>query len=103
MVRPHRQQYRLAVAASHSAIVYPMTTFLDRVPAEEITARGHAARPGRALATLILGFFFLLGWLPGKLWYGLADCVIAVSIGFRQGAGWPQPPPKAPNPGPPAA
>jgi hypothetical protein len=76
-----------------------MTSLADHVPVDEITARGRAARPGRVLATLVLGFFLILGWLPGKLWYALADCAVAVSIGFRQGAGWP---PRQPPPGPPA-
>jgi hypothetical protein len=73
-------------------------TVLDAVPTEEIIARGHAARPGRVLVTLIFGFFFLLGWLPGKLWYGLADCMVAMRLGFRRGAGWAplEPPPPAP-------
>lgn len=74
------------------------TSLLDRIPVDEITARGHAARPGRVLLTLVLGLGFLIGWLPGKLWYLLADFTVAIGIGFRRGAGWPPAqPPEAPG------
>lgn len=80
---------------------YPMATWLDQhVPVDEITARARQVRPGRMLATFILGFFFLLGWIPGRMWYLAADCVTAVSIGFRRGAKLPaRPVPEQPGTG----
>lgn len=75
-----------------------MTTLTQRVPVDEITARGRQASLGRVLATLILGFFYLIGWMTGKTWYGLADCFVAVRVGYRQGRGLaplePPPPPE---------
>lgn len=64
-----------------------MTLRLEQVPVEEIATRAHQARPGRIFVTVILGVFFLLGWLAGKAWYGLADCAVAVRLGWEHGRG----------------
>ena len=65
----------------------PMATWTDQVPTEAITARGREAKPGHALLTLVLGFFFLIGWVPGRVWLGMADGVIAMRIGWLRGRG----------------
>ena len=75
-----------------------MTALTDQVPVDKITARGRQARPGRVLLSLVLGFFYVLGLIPGRLWLGAVDCAVAVRLGYRRGRGLP---PLAP-PGPPA-
>ena len=74
-----------------------MTTLAERVPVDEISAQAKQAQPGRVLITLILGFFFMAGWIAGKLWFGAADCVVAFRVGYRAGRGLPaaeeKPPP----------
>lgn len=64
-----------------------MTALLDRVPADEIMARGRQVRFSRVLTTLLLGLFFALGWLAGRAWLAAADAVIAVRLGWQQGRG----------------
>lgn len=59
------------------------------IPVDEIRAQARQAKPGRVLATLFLGIFFLVGWVMGKLWFGLTDCFVAVRVGYRRGRGLP--------------
>jgi hypothetical protein len=67
------------------------TTFLDRVPADEITARARAARPGRTLLTLLAGALFGAAWLAGKtfavLWLGAVWCWAAIDMGWKASHG----------------
>jgi hypothetical protein len=66
---------------------------MTAVPVDEVTARARAARPGRVLLTLILGLFWVLGWVPGRAWTLAADCAVAVRLGYRSGRGLPPLPP----------
>ncbi len=66
-----------------------MTTLLDHVPLDEITQarESYPARPGRALLTIILGTFLLIGWLAGHAWMLAVDCMNSVRIGWWRGKG----------------
>ena len=90
-----------------------MTTFLDRVPTEEITARSKQVRPGRVLLTVLTAigvaigwaiakFFRSIGWLAGRFWLIGAHFAESVIWGFREGAGLSQPSARQESqPGPP--
>jgi hypothetical protein len=43
------------------------TRLLDRVPLERIEQRARPVNLGRALVTLVVGVFYALGWLAGKV------------------------------------
>jgi hypothetical protein len=66
-----------------------MTALLDRVPVDQITEarQEHSVRPGRILLTLVLGMFFVLGWLAGKLMILVTDCANSARIGWWRGKG----------------
>lgn len=63
------------------------TSFLSRVPVDEIREQAQQIRFWRTLATVIAGLFFLTGWLAARTWLGAAFCFAAVRVGFRQGMG----------------
>lgn len=66
-----------------------MTILADRVPVEDIVhaREAHQPQPGRALLTVILGVFFLIGWLAGRTWLLAVDCRNSVRIGYWKGKG----------------
>lgn len=66
-----------------------MTALLDQVPTEEImqARKSHPVRPGRILLTLVLGVFFVLGWLAGRTLLLLGDCWNSARIGYWKGKG----------------
>ncbi|MGH9250131.1 MAG: hypothetical protein ACRD0W_11510 [Acidimicrobiales bacterium] len=61
-----------------------MATVLERIPVDRINAEARDVQVGRSLLTLIAGFFYLLGWLAGKLVVGVAWCFAAVRVGWRE-------------------
>lgn len=75
-----------------------MTTLSDLMT-EETVAQARQVRFSRVLLTLILGFFWLAGWLAGHAWLGAVMCALAVRRGWRDGTGWTPPlPPSPPRP-----
>jgi hypothetical protein len=63
------------------------TSLLDRVPVDAIGEEAHRIRWGRILLTLIVGLFWLIGWLAGKAAVGLAFCWAATKIGWKEAHG----------------
>jgi hypothetical protein len=65
----------------------------DRVPLDDITAEARKASPGRAIAAVIGGFLFAIGWLLAKsfrvVWFSGAWMFSAAKIGWRQAQGLP--------------
>jgi len=65
-----------------------MTTILDRVPVERITAQARQVHAGRTLLTMLAGFFFLLGWVAFRVvavaWLALTWCAVAAREGWRE-------------------
>ncbi len=64
-------------------------TILDKIPVDQVTQarQSHPVRPGRILLTLILGVFFALGWMTGKLLLLAGDCWNSARIGYWKGKG----------------
>jgi hypothetical protein len=60
------------------------TQLLDRVPVERISAEARQVNFGRLLLTLLVGVFWLVGWVAGKASLGLAFCWAAVKIGWTE-------------------
>lgn len=58
-----------------------------QIPVDEITARAREVRFSRVVATLFLGFFYVLGWLAGHAWVGVVSLAFAVRDGWRDGQG----------------
>lgn len=63
------------------------TSFLSRVPVDQIHQEAQQIRFWRTVATAIAGLFFLIGWVTAKTWLGVVFCFAAVRVGFRQGMG----------------
>jgi uncharacterized membrane protein len=65
-----------------------MTTILDRVPVERITAQARQVHAGRTLLTLLAGFFYVLGWLAFRIcavaWLAVVWCAVATREGWRE-------------------
>jgi hypothetical protein len=59
-----------------------------RIPLDEISARAHQARPGRAVLTLVAGLLFGIGWLAYKAfavaWLAIAWGGCAVTVGWQE-------------------
>ncbi len=59
----------------------------ERVPLERISARAHAARPGRAALVVVAAALFGLGWVAYKAfavaWLAAAWCGSAVIEGWQ--------------------
>ena len=62
---------------------------LDRVPTEEIRADAEQIHLGRGLLTLLVGFFFLVGWTAGKASLGMRFAVAAIRQGWKEARGEP--------------
>lgn len=65
-----------------------MTTLLERVPVDRITARAREVHFGRSVLTLIAAVLFGLGWLVAKvftvLWLALTWSWAAIALGWRE-------------------
>jgi hypothetical protein len=57
---------------------------LDRVPLDAIRARADSIQFGRLLLTLVVGIFWVIGWIARKLFRGLAYLAAAVQVGWRE-------------------
>jgi hypothetical protein len=62
-----------------------VTTIVDRVPVERITAEARQVHLGRLLLTLLAGFFYVIGWVIAKFYLGVVWCCVAVKVGFQEG------------------
>ena len=65
-------------------------TVLDRVPTDRIAERAEEIHLGRALLTLFVGVFWLVGWTGRKALLGLGYVAGAVQVGWAD-AGAPRP------------
>jgi len=61
-----------------------VTNLLDRVPLERVRAEARDVHLGRALLTLLVGVFWLLGWLAGKLTLAIGFAYAAAKVGFQE-------------------
>jgi hypothetical protein len=59
------------------------TRILDRVPVDRVQAEARKVDLGRALLTLLVGTFWLVGWLAGKATLGIAFALAAARVGFQ--------------------
>jgi fatty acid desaturase len=63
-------------------------SILDRVPLDRINEQARAARPGRALLTILAALFFAIGWVAGKtitvIWLSIAWSFAAVKVGWQE-------------------
>jgi len=59
-----------------------MQLSLSRVPVDRVVAGAKAVRWGRLLLSLILGLFYALGWLAGRVLLGIAVLWVAVKLGW---------------------
>ena len=64
-----------------------VTQLLDRVPVDRIQAEARQVHLGRALLTLLVGVFWLLGWLVGKATLAVGFAYAAAKIGFLEARG----------------
>jgi hypothetical protein len=60
------------------------TSLTDRLPIERIQAEAHKVHLGRALLTLLVGVFWLLGWLVGKATLAIGFAWAASKVGFEE-------------------
>jgi hypothetical protein len=56
---------------------------VDRVPVERISAEARQVNLGRALLVLLLGVFWVLGWLVGMASVGIGFAWAAAKTGFQ--------------------
>lgn len=65
-----------------------MTTILDRVPVERITAQAREVHAGKTLMTLVAGLFFVIGWVAFRVvavvWLAMVWCAVATREGWRE-------------------
>jgi hypothetical protein len=71
------------------------TRLLDRVPRDRIEAEARQVRLGRALLTLLVGVFWLVGWLAGKATLGVAFVWAATKVGYVEARKPGEEPPRA--------
>ena len=68
-----------------------MTTWLDRLPVDDITRQAREIHPGRTVLTWVAGALFALGWLACKVvavvWLAGAWAFVAAREGWREAAG----------------
>lgn len=64
-----------------------VTELLERVPVDDITETAHRITPGRTVAALAGGLFFLIGWLSafiiGGLWFCCKWVFSAALVGWK--------------------
>jgi hypothetical protein len=61
-----------------------MAKVLEAVPLDRVRAEAREVHPGRTLLTLLVGFFWVLGWLAGNAVTGLVFCWAAVKVGYAE-------------------
>jgi hypothetical protein len=63
--------------------------FFDQDLPDRVTAETRDIHFGRLLATVLAGFFYLIGWLTARTfritWFALAWSATAVRVGWREG------------------
>jgi hypothetical protein len=64
-----------------------MATRPLQLPMERIEAEARQVNLGRALLTLLVGVFWALGWLAGKLTLGVGFAYAAAKVGFLEARG----------------
>jgi hypothetical protein len=72
-----------------------MAKVLEAVPVDRVRAEARELHPGWTLLTLLVGLFWVVGWLAGKAVVGLVFCAAAVKVGYQEA--------RAPTGGPPGA
>jgi hypothetical protein len=65
------------------------TSLLDRVPLERIEIEARQVHLGRVLLTVLVGIFWALGWLAGKMTLGIGFAYAAAKVGFQEARGEP--------------
>lgn len=60
-----------------------VTRLLDRVPTERIQAEARQVDLGRLLLNLLLGVFWLLGWLVGMAAVGVSFAYASAKTGWQ--------------------
>ena len=58
---------------------------LERIDLEAVSERAERIHVGRALLTLLVGFFWLVGWAAGKLAIGVTVTVTSVLAAIQVG------------------
>jgi hypothetical protein len=58
-----------------------------QLPVDEITARAREVKFSRVALTLLLGTFYVAGWLLARAWVGVVICALSVRRGWREGQG----------------
>lgn len=71
------------------------TQLLDRVPVERIQAEAREVRIGRLLLNLLLGVFWLLGWLAGMAAVGVSFAYASAKTGWQDAHAQAGRPPRA--------
>lgn len=66
------------------------TQYLEAMPADETLERAKKVSFARFLKTVWFGFWYLAGWVPGRIWVGVVYSAFAVEEGWRDGAGKPR-------------
>jgi len=61
-----------------------VTTILQRVPVDRISADAREVHVGRALLTVIAAVLFAVGWVTARVFLGLAWCGVAVKLGWQE-------------------
>lgn len=63
--------------------------FFDQDLPDRVTAETRDIHFGRLVATVLAGFFYLIGWLTARtvriIWFALAWSATAVRVGWREG------------------
>ncbi|HEV8652562.1 MAG TPA: hypothetical protein VG276_25055 [Actinomycetes bacterium] len=59
------------------------TRILDRVPLDRVSAEAREVHLGRALLTLLVGVFWLTGWLAGKATLAVGFAWAAAKVGYQ--------------------
>lgn len=83
---------------SRWVVSYPALMVTAQIPVEEITARAREVQFSRVVLTLIMGFFYVIGWTAGHAWVGMVICALSIRRGWLEGQGitGPQGPPQRP-------
>jgi len=67
-----------------------VTTWLERVPIDDITRQAREVHPARTLLTWVAGLLFAVGWVAYKVaavaWLAGAWSFVAVREGWREAA-----------------
>ena len=58
---------------------------LERIDFDRVQADAQQIRIGQAILTLLIGFFWLLGWLAGRSVLGIKTAMAAIKVGWRAG------------------